>query len=145
MLVIEDGKLEQQRYWSYPQPTLQRGGSVEEWSERLLAELEESVRLRLMSDVPLGAMLSGGLDSSLIVALMAKQMDRPVQTFAVGFEEAGASNELADARFVADALGAEHHEDSRSPTTRSRSTGSSGISTSRLRICLRSASSRSPD
>lgn len=110
ILVIEDGKLEQQRYWSYPQPTLERGGSVEEWSERLLAELEESVRLRLMSDVPLGAMLSGGLDSSLIVALMAKQMDRPVQTFAVGFKEAGASNELADARFVADVLGADHHE-----------------------------------
>ena len=63
--------------------------------------------MRLMSDVPLGAMLSGGLDSSLIVALMAKQMDRPVDTFAVGFKEAGASNELADARFVADALGAE--------------------------------------
>ena len=58
--------------------------------------------MRLMSDVPLGAMLSGGLDSSLIVALMAKQMDRPVQTFAVGFKEAGEGNELADARFVAD-------------------------------------------
>ncbi len=83
---------------------------VGEWSERLLGALEESVRLRLMSDVPLGAMLSGGLDSSLIVALMAQQMDRPVQTFAVGFAEAGASNELADARFVADVLGAEHHE-----------------------------------
>ena len=63
-----------------------------------------------MSDVPLGAMLSGGLDSSLIVALMAKLMDRPVQTFAVGFREAGEGNELADARFVADVLGAEHHE-----------------------------------
>jgi asparagine synthase (glutamine-hydrolysing) len=110
ILVIENGTVEQRRYWSYPKPTLERGGDLEEWSERLLGELEESVRMRLMSDVPLGAMLSGGLDSSLIVALMAKLMDRPVQTFAVGFKEAGEGNELADARFVADALGAEHHE-----------------------------------
>jgi asparagine synthase (glutamine-hydrolysing) len=110
VLVVEDGKVEERRYWSYPEPTLERGGDVGEWSERLLAGLEESVRMRLMSDVPLGAMLSGGLDSSLIVALMAKLMDRPVQTFAVGFKEAGETNELADARFVADVLGAEHHE-----------------------------------
>ena len=110
VLVIENGRVAQRRYWSYPQPTLERGGSVEEWSERLLATLEESVRMRLMSDVPLGAMLSGGLDSSLIVALMAKLMDRPVQTFAVGFSEAGDGNELADARFVAETLGADHHE-----------------------------------
>ena len=110
VLVVEDGAVEQVRYWSYPEPTLERGGDLQEWSERLLVELEESVRLRLMSDVPLGAMLSGGLDSSLIVALMAKQMDRPVDTFAVGFKEAGEGNELADARFVADTLGANHHE-----------------------------------
>ena len=62
------------------------------------------MRLRLMSDVPLGAMLSGGLDSSLIVALMARHMTEPVKTFAVGFAEAGEGNELADARYVADAL-----------------------------------------
>jgi asparagine synthase (glutamine-hydrolysing) len=110
ILVIEDGVVEQRRFWSYPEPTLERGGDLEEWSARLLAELEESVRMRLMSDVPLGAMLSGGLDSSLIVALMSKLMDRPVQTFAVGFREAGEGNELADARFVANVLGAEHHE-----------------------------------
>jgi asparagine synthase (glutamine-hydrolysing) len=110
LLVIENNSVEQRRFWSYPQPTLERGGDVEEWSARLLSALEESVRLRLMSDVPLGAMLSGGLDSSLVVALMAQQMQRPVQTFAVGFAEAGASNELADARFVAETLGTEHHE-----------------------------------
>ena len=61
-----------------------------------------------MSDVPLGAMLSGGLDSSLIVALMARHMTEPVETFAVGF--AGEDSELPDARRVADALGANHHE-----------------------------------
>jgi asparagine synthase (glutamine-hydrolysing) len=119
LLAIENGSVEQRRFWSYPQPTVERGGSLEDWSRLLLEGLEESVRLRLMSDVPLGAMLSGGLDSSLIVALMAKQMDRPVQTFAVGFEGSGAVNELADARFVADALGAEHHELQLSPAEQS--------------------------
>jgi asparagine synthase (glutamine-hydrolysing) len=64
--------------------------------------------MRLMSDVPLGAMLSGGLDSSLIVALMARHMTEPLETFAVGF--AGEDSELPDARRVADALGANHHE-----------------------------------
>jgi asparagine synthase (glutamine-hydrolysing) len=110
ILVVEEGRVQEERFWSYPQPAAEEGLSLEEWSGRLLDELRESVRLRLMSDVPLGAMLSGGLDSSLIVALMAEQMNRPVQTFAVGFREAGAGNELADARFVAGVLGAEHHE-----------------------------------
>ena len=64
--------------------------------------------MRLMSDVPLGAMLSGGLDSSLIVSIMARQMDQPVKTFAVGF--AGTDSELPDARRVAQYCGAEHHQ-----------------------------------
>jgi asparagine synthase (glutamine-hydrolysing) len=63
-----------------------------------------------MSDVPLGAMLSGGLDSSLIVALMAEEMSSPVKTFSVGFREDAEGNELADARRVASLYGAEHHE-----------------------------------
>ena len=106
---VENGAVEERRFWSYPEPTLERGGSVEEWSERLIAELEESVRMRLMSDVPLGAMLSGGLDSSLIVALMAKQMDRPVQTFAVGFKEAGRAT-VPMRVSSPNSLGADHHE-----------------------------------
>jgi asparagine synthase (glutamine-hydrolysing) len=100
-----------ERYWDYPLPSGEAPtATLEETGERLLYELDESVRLRLMSDVPLGAMLSGGLDSSLIVALMARHMDEPVKTFSVGFIEAGRDNELDDARFVARMYGTEHHE-----------------------------------
>jgi len=110
-LVVESGRVRDERYWAYPEPA--PGPSrlgIEHYGERLLEELEESVRLRLMSDVPLGAMLSGGLDSSVVVALMARHMTEPVKTFSIGFAEAGETNELGDARFVAKVLGAEHHE-----------------------------------
>lgn len=99
-----------ERYWRYPEPEVGRRLADAEYEEQILAKLDESVRLRLMSDVPLGAMLSGGLDSSLIVALMARHMDEPVQTFSVGFREAGAQNELAEARHVAEFFGTDHHE-----------------------------------
>jgi asparagine synthase (glutamine-hydrolysing) len=109
-LVVEDGGFEIQRYWNYPEPAV---GSPrlreEEYAEGLLEVLEEAVRLRLMSDVPLGAMLSGGLDSSLIVALMARNMGEPVKTFSVGFTDDSFS-ELADARYVASVFGTDHHE-----------------------------------
>ena len=71
--------------------------------------LEESVRLRMVADVPLGAFLSGGIDSSLVVALMAKQSSRPVKTFAVGFPEQDLS-ELPFAKLVAERYATEHHE-----------------------------------
>lgn len=71
--------------------------------------LEESVRLRLMSDVPLGVFLSGGIDSSAIAAIMARELGRPLQTFSVAFADNG-FNELAYARDVAKAIGAEGHE-----------------------------------
>jgi asparagine synthase (glutamine-hydrolysing) len=109
-LVIDAAGARVERYWTYPTPTADAPTApVEEYAERLLDALRRSVRSRLMSDVPLGAMLSGGLDSSLIVALMAEEMSQPVKTFSVGFG-GSAGNELSDARMVADALGAEHHE-----------------------------------
>jgi asparagine synthase (glutamine-hydrolysing) len=108
-LVVENGAARVERWWSYPAPEPDpTPRSADEWAEIVLDKLDESVRLRLMSDVPLGAMLSGGLDSSLIVALMAKHMGEPVKTFAVGF--AGEDSELPDARRVAEACGADHHE-----------------------------------
>ncbi len=84
--------------------------SESEYAEALVRELDESVRLRLMSDVPLGAMLSGGLDSSVVVALMARNMSSPVKTFSVAFAEDTDGNELADARLVAETFGTDHHE-----------------------------------
>ena len=109
VLVVEDGEVRSQPYWTYPQSVPERR-PLSEWSEGLVEILERAVRRRLMSDVPLGAMLSGGLDSSLIVALMARNMTKPVKTFSVGFEEDEDYNELADARFVADHFCADHHE-----------------------------------
>ena len=108
---IADGQVSIEPYWRYPHPApASEPRSEDEWAEALLAELDESVRLRLMSDVPLGAMLSGGLDSSIVVGLMARHMTEPVKTFSVGFADAGDANELADARLVASAFGTEHYE-----------------------------------
>jgi asparagine synthase (glutamine-hydrolysing) len=109
VLVVDAKGVRTKPFWTYPEPAPVEM-SLDEASERLLAGLEESVRLRLMSDVPLGAMLSGGIDSSVIVGLMARQMSEPVKTFSIGFAEAGEGNELADARLVAEHFGAEHHE-----------------------------------
>jgi asparagine synthase (glutamine-hydrolysing) len=108
-LVVDGRGVSVEEYWRYPEPAPTEM-SLDEASEALLAGLDESVRLRLMSDVPLGAMLSGGIDSSVIVALMARHMSEPVKTFSVGFAEAGEGNELADARLVAEHFGTDHHE-----------------------------------
>jgi asparagine synthase (glutamine-hydrolysing) len=117
-LIVGDGRVVVERYWEYPvAPATPEKLSDEEAAGRLLESLEESVVSRLMSDVPLGAMLSGGLDSSVIVALMARHMSEPVKTFAVGFEGAGEGNELPAARRVAAHYGADHHELELAPQT----------------------------
>ena len=84
--------------------------SAQEAEERLEQLLLESVRLRLMSEVPLGAFLSGGVDSSAIVACMSKMMSEPVKTFTVGYNDDPASSELEYARVVAKSFNTDHHE-----------------------------------
>jgi asparagine synthase (glutamine-hydrolysing) len=111
-LVVDKGRASDDReYWN--PGALQFDGIGESWerdSETLLGLLRKATKDRMVSDVPLGVMLSGGLDSSLIAALMAEASDRPIQTFSVGFAEDGAANELEDAQMVASQLGADHHE-----------------------------------
>lgn len=109
-LVVADGDVRVESYWLYPRPDPDDPPkALDDYADRALELLEESVKLRLMSDVPLGAMLSGGLDSSLVVALMARNMSEPVKTFSVGFRE-DPNSELDDARFVSELFGTDHHE-----------------------------------
>jgi asparagine synthase (glutamine-hydrolysing) len=110
ILSIGPDAVHEEPYWAYPEPSPDsRPRPLEDYADELLDLLRQAVTDRLMSDVPLGAMLSGGLDSSLVVALMAEASSRPVVTFSVGFREDKAS-ELGDARRVAQAFGCEHHE-----------------------------------
>jgi asparagine synthase (glutamine-hydrolysing) len=108
LMVIEGDHTAERPYWSL-EWAVEQGVDDREWVERLHAGLDEAVRIRLRSDVPFGAFLSGGLDSSVVAALMARHMQRPVETFTIGFREA-AFSELPAARAVAAHIGARHHE-----------------------------------
>lgn len=107
-LVWQHGAAKLDRYWDFAyQP--KHTASEEELIEQLHTLLKESVKMRLISEVPLGAHLSGGIDSSIIVALMAELSNAPVKTFSVGFEEE-AFSELDYARAVAQRYATDHHE-----------------------------------
>ena len=106
-----DGTVRQGRYWTFPEPAAEAptGLTVEKAQERLRELFDDAVRARLIADVPLGAFLSGGIDSSCVVASMARQSADPVKTFSIGFEES-THNELPYARLVADRYKTDHHE-----------------------------------
>jgi asparagine synthase (glutamine-hydrolysing) len=100
---------QERRYWQLPVATDRSPAGLLERASQVRTRLEAAVRSHLMSDVPLGLFLSGGLDSSGLAALMAPMVKEPIRTFSVGFAEPGA-NELPYARLAACSVGAEHHE-----------------------------------
>lgn len=111
VLVCKDGVVTTRAYWTPPASAgADPDARAEDYLDELCATLEESVRLRLLSDVPLGAFLSGGLDSSLIVAYMARHTPGRVKTFAIGFTGEESFDETAYARQVADLWDTDHHE-----------------------------------
>ena len=103
------GEIKIRQYWDLPEYGTHPVMSEEECLEQLEFQLEEAVRIRLISDVPLGALLSGGVDSSIIVALMARVNSGAVKTFSIGFQ-AEQFNESEYARMVAERFGTDHHE-----------------------------------
>jgi asparagine synthase (glutamine-hydrolysing) len=109
LMEFEKGEIHIRQYWDFPEYGTYSPRSEEECLEELERQLADAVRVRLIADVPLGALLSGGTDSSTIVALMARASSLPIKTFSVGFKHAD-FNEAPYARMVAERFGTEHHE-----------------------------------
>jgi len=108
---FENGQEVVKRYWNpFTGVEAIQKLSEEEWTERIIETLRESIRYRMVSDVNFGVFLSGGVDSSTNVALMAELMNRPVETFSIGFQGADKFNELHYARKIVDRYKTNHHE-----------------------------------
>src|ERR1035441_7444288 len=110
-LTYQRGLVQQGRYWRMPVPVAEPAPGLTHADAvvRVREKFDEAVRIRMIADVPLGAFLSGGIDSSSVVASMARQSPEPVKTFSIGFEESR-FNELPYAKMVAEKYATEHHE-----------------------------------
>lgn len=110
MLVLEHGRLDERRYWDwrFPEDGVYLDGSDQSLAAQLHDLLAEATRIRLRADVPVGAYLSGGLDSSVLVALIRAQSSSPLKTFSIGFEDKGLDESEHQQRLV-DFLGVDHH------------------------------------
>lgn len=112
LLVLQGGEIKVSSYWSPPK-AIDEGLSEADWVGRIRDDLEAAVESEMVSDVPLGAFLSGGLDSSAVVAAMAKRSDEPIRTYSIGFDTGKAGsyyNELPYAKAVAERFGTRHKE-----------------------------------
>ncbi len=111
LVVKRDGSIDLRQYWdALPHSPTNNNRSEAEHSDEVLRLLRESIRKRMMSDVPFGVFLSGGVDSSANVALMSELMSGPVRTYTVGFEDTDELNELESARETAKRFQTDHHE-----------------------------------
>lgn len=111
-LIAEDGQVRKHRYYRLPS-SIDSSRTEQQWVDAVRAGIERSVRDQMVSDVPIGAFLSGGVDSSAVVAFMSRHSSRPVKTYSIGFHgSSGAQlyNELPYARQVAEQFGTDHHE-----------------------------------
>ena len=112
LLAVQRGHVREWRYWQLPAHT-DHSQTDAQWVERVRAGIDRAVHMQMVSDVPIGAFLSGGVDSSAVVAAMARHSSQPIRTYAIGFDGGAAEqlyNELPYARQVAQLFGTEHHE-----------------------------------
>ena len=133
LIVGRDGKVNQREYWDIHYVENDYSKSEDEYLQEFDRLLEESIKLRLVSDVPFGAFFSGGIDSSTVAYWMAKNLKEPLKTFTIGFNEP-TFDELEYARQVAEVIGTEHHEKIIQANQRKYCPKSSGMQRNPLRI-----------
>jgi asparagine synthase (glutamine-hydrolysing) len=109
-LVVEDGRVDVTQYWDLKFPEQSMQGSEGDVAQALVALLEDAVREHMIADVPVGVLLSGGVDSTAMLSFAVEQTRQPIKTFTVGFAEQGVTDERPYARIAAMRYGSEHHE-----------------------------------